>query len=519
MDRIMNSVLIVDYEQLNVNALSEILSPEYTIITAKSGREALEAAEEHLLDVVLLDIVMAEMDGYEVLSALKSSARTKDIPVIVITGLDENGKEGKGLALGAADFITKPFSAAGIKFRVQNQIDLLRQQRITEYEIMKYKLSNDALNIALWDMAVVSGDPVNPKNRITYSREFRLALGFYNEEEFPNVLKSWSDRLHPEDKAATIKAFAAHMNDYSGKTPFDVEYRLRMKTNEYRYFQALGTTIRDNAGIPLRVAGALMDITEKKQTSNALKEAFKKLENALGQANAANKAKSEFLSNMSHEMLTPMNAIIGMTHIAKMKIKSDDLIKYLDEIENASRRLIKLIDDLLYLSDKNDGTFVLTNVSFSFSVMLKNVFDSVKHDVLKKRQSLDYNIDPQIPAMLEGDEKRLAQVITYLLSNAVKFTPEQGKIHLTASVLSKEDEAITLQIEVSDDGIGISQEQHQEIFNVFEQLDRGLKSKYEGTGVGLTVARRIVEMMGGKIWVESELGKGAQFKFTCKLKG
>ncbi|MCL2765321.1 MAG: PAS domain S-box protein [Treponema sp.] len=138
----------------------------------------------------------------------------------------------------------------------------------TEYDLMKYKLTSNALGIALWDMDVMSSDPINPDNTFIWSDEFRYMLGFSGESDFPNVTHSWSDRLHPEDKERTLNAFAAHLNDYTGKTPYDIEYRLMLKSGEYRYFHAFGTTLRDNNGIPLRVAGALRDINERKLMQN-----------------------------------------------------------------------------------------------------------------------------------------------------------------------------------------------------------------------------------------------------------
>ncbi|MDR3000658.1 MAG: response regulator [Fibromonadaceae bacterium] len=139
-----------------------------------------------------------------------------------------------------------------------------------EYDLMKYKLTGDTLGIALWDMDVISGDPINPNNKFTWSQEFRAMLGFSDEADFPNVLQSWSNRLHPEDKERTLRALTAHINDHSGKTPYDVEYRLMLKDGHYRYFRAFGTSQRDSAGTPLRVAGALEDITEKTQVEEGL---------------------------------------------------------------------------------------------------------------------------------------------------------------------------------------------------------------------------------------------------------
>ena len=134
----------------------------------------------------------------------------------------------------------------------------------TQYDIMKYKLANKALHTALWDMEVLDGDPANPNNPFTWSPEFRQMLGFTDENDFPNKLCSWSNRIHPEDKERTLNDFVKHLNDYSGNTPYNVKNRLQMKTGEYRYFQALGDTMRDEKGRPLRVAGLLRDIAEEK---------------------------------------------------------------------------------------------------------------------------------------------------------------------------------------------------------------------------------------------------------------
>jgi len=132
-----------------------------------------------------------------------------------------------------------------------------------EYDLMKYKLVDDALGIALWDMDVMSEDPLNPVHKITWSKEFRQILGFADENDFPDLLGSWIDRLHPEDKDKTLAAFTAHTADRTGMTPYDVKYRIMMKNGEYRYLRAFGATLRDSAGVPVRTAGAVMDIHEQ----------------------------------------------------------------------------------------------------------------------------------------------------------------------------------------------------------------------------------------------------------------
>jgi len=139
-----------------------------------------------------------------------------------------------------------------------------------DYDIMKYKLTSEALGVALWDMVVDPGDPTGEHNAFTWSQEFRHMLGFTDERDFPNVLSSWSDRLHPDDKNETLAAFASHLNDYSGRTPYSVKNRIMTKNGEYRHFHAFGTTMRDRDGVPLRVAGALQDITDKEEMQKVL---------------------------------------------------------------------------------------------------------------------------------------------------------------------------------------------------------------------------------------------------------
>ena len=235
-------------------------------------------------------------------------------------------------------------------------------------------------------------------------------------------------------------------------------------------------------------------------------------------AEHSSRAKSEFLSRMSHEMRTPMNAIMGMMQLVKMKGVPDKVKNYFDEIGSASNQLLRHIDDVLDISGMEYGIFKLSDSVFNFRAMSRDVLQTAGHKASEKQQTLTFNIDPSIPASVKGDEKRLKQVITNLLANAVKFSPEHGKICFNANVYEKDNETITLQIEVIDNGIGISKEQHNKLFDIFEQVHGGSGRKHGGIGVGLALSRRIIEMMDGDIWVESEPDKGAKFVFTCKLK-
>ncbi|MDR2743839.1 MAG: response regulator [Desulfovibrio sp.] len=244
---------------------------------------------------------------------------------------------------------------------------------------------------------------------------------------------------------------------------------------------------------------------------------FAQYKKKAAQSEAASVSKSIFLANMSHEMRTPMNAIVGMTNIAMASLDIAQKNYCLDKIEDASSHLLGVINDILDISKIEAGKFELSHAEFNFEKMLQRVVNVANSRVEEKRQNFFVHIDGEIPTSLIGDEQHLAQVVANLLSNAAKFTPEQGAIRLEACLRERENGVCTVQIAVSDTGIGISEEQKDRLFHPFMQANSSISSKFGGTGLGLVISRRIVEMMGGRIWIDSEIGKGTTFAFTIRI--
>jgi len=228
--------------------------------------------------------------------------------------------------------------------------------------------------------------------------------------------------------------------------------------------------------------------------------------------------KSAFLANMSHEIRTPMNAIIGMTTIGKSAGDTERKDYCFTKIEDASNHLLGVINDILDMSKIEANKFELSPEEFNFEKMLQRVVNVVNFRVDEKHQKLTVHIDRNLPKTVIGDDQRLVQVITNLLGNAVKFTGEEGSISLDANFIGEENDSCVIQILVSDNGIGISPEQQERMFSSFEQAESSTTRRYGGTGLGLAISKSIVELMGGKIWVQSEPGKGSTFGFTVRLK-
>jgi PAS domain S-box-containing protein len=289
-----------------------------------------------------------------------------------------------------------------------------------------------------------------------------------------------------------------------------------------------GSRLTDDEGRMIGLIGVIADIDERKRAQEELDRHREHLETLVAErtaalsvakdaAEAASRAKSTFLANMSHELRTPMNAIMGMTGLALRRAEEPRLKNQLAKIEPASQHLLAVINDILDISKIEAERLVLERIAFRPGEVLENLASLIGHRAEEKGLRLDFDLPPGLAApSLRGDPLRLGQVLLNLAGNAVKFT-EQGSVTVRARLIADDPAAVLLRFEVQDSGIGIAAADQARLFTAFEQADGSMTRKYGGTGLGLAISKRLVQLMGGEIGVESAPGRGSTFWFTVRL--
>ena len=327
-------------------------------------------------------------------------------------------------------------------------------------------------------------------------------LGFDDEKEligldFSEIIKRTADYAWVEKSLQNCRTVLE-----SGEPAFYNDY-IVFQDGENMHADTIITPAFDSRHELLGVIFLLHDVTELVMMKEKAEE--------------ATLAKTNFLANMSHEIRTPLNAIVGMTAIGKSTEDNEKKDYCFTRIDSASNHLLGIINDILDMSKIEANKMELAPVPFAFEDMIRRVVNVASIRVDEKQLKLSVHMDKTIPNILIGDDRRLAQVITNLLSNATKFTPEGCSINMNTRLLGEENGVCLIQVEVTDTGIGISPEQRTRLFIPFQQAESSTSRKFGGTGLGLVISKSIVEMMGGRIWVESEIGKGSTFTFTVKL--
>ncbi len=447
--------------------------------------------------------------------------------LIAVIGVMESAKAGIGLAVVVAAAMLLVFGILVQQSRKNAKMLLDKekadkeqlQAAIAQIEREKTAMENiqAALGSGPWSMEF---DERGEITSCIWTDTFRRMLGYKNESDFPNVLESWSDLLHGDDKEYVMKEYWDTVNDYTGQKTYDVKYRLLTRNAGWRWFHAAGRLSRRADGSPVTFVGFFIDIDDEKRMEAQLEAQRADLQDALAAAQHANRAKTTFLNNMSHDIRTPMNAIIGFTSLAAAHIDNTEQVRdYLTKIATSSNHLLSLINDVLDMSRIESGKVKIEEKETSLPEILHDLKTIVQADIMSKQ--LDFYIDTVdvVNEHILCDRLRLNQILLNLLSNAMKFTKPGGlvSVRIIQKKNAKEGYA-AYEFQVKDTGIGMSQDFLKHVFDPFERERTSTVSGIQGTGLGMAITRNIVDMMGGTVAVDSEVGKGTTFTVSLQFK-
>ena len=400
-------------------------------------------------------------------------------------------------------------------------IDITKEK---EHDALYFALQNEAASLDTIHEMLGSGkwtmdfDEAGVMVGVSWSDEFRRMLGYHDTEDFPDVLESWSDLLHPEDKERVLKEYRETIYDYTGQKTYDVEYRLLTKNRGYRWYRAVGKPTRRPDGTPVTYVGVFIDITDRKEMMQELARQRESLSSALAEANQANKAKTAFLSNMSHEIRTPMNAIIGLDRIVLNDPGiSQTTREHVEKIGLSAQHLLSIINDILDMSRIESGRITVKNEEFSFAGTLAQVNTIISGQCRDKGIEYECQVKGAVDDYYIGDDMKLRQIMINILGNAVKFTPAGGTVRFVVEAIARFDGKTTLRFIISDTGIGMDQEFLPRLFDAFSQEDSSSTSRFGSTGLGMAITKSYVELMNGTISVESEKNRGTTFIVTLTL--
>lgn len=384
------------------------------------------------------------------------------------------------------------WNASGKAERAVGTLTDITERKRTE-QVLRER--NERLRMALRSAEVGAWFHDIVEDRLVWSDETYRIYGVDPLREEPSN-EIWLSRLHPEDRPR-VDAMAKDI--LQGQREYQVEFRIVHPQTGTRWLLARGQVNYDDSGRPIRMSGIVFDITDRKMVEIALEEA--KL-----QAEMADRSKSEFLAAMSHELRTPLNAIIGFAELIKSEmfgpVGAACYREYASDIHASGTHLLQLINDILDLSKIEAGRFEPSPESVDLEAVIEACLALVRSRAETNGLALIAELPPGLPAVW-ADELRLRQILLNLLSNAVKFTPEGGHVRITAQ---NEQDAVT--ITVADTGIGMRAHEIAVAFEPFRQIESPLSRRYEGTGLGLPLAKRLTETQGGRLEIESAPGRG-----------
>ncbi|WP_295771807.1 response regulator [uncultured Mucilaginibacter sp.] len=488
------NILVVDDREENIVALEALLRrDDINIISTTSPNEALRIAWENQISIALVDVQMPEIDGFELVEMLKANPRTKDILIIFVTAISKESKYAvKGFGTGAVDYLYKPLDPYITSAKVDAFIQLAQYQK--DIREKNEELQNYAI------MVKNSADIITTVDAKTFrilsiNQAVKKLLGYQvNELEQTSIV----DMAVPDDQPKLRKKLSEIVNN---NMSFAVaEYQL--ETFDKRTIWAECRITYNNKILFINIS----DVSPQKSYQQELIKSKEAAEHS-------RKVKESFLANMSHELRTPVNGIVGLTNMLRKGELNEHQRNIVDLLDVSSQSLLGVINDVLDISKIEAGKFSIIRKANDVRQVVQSTFDLLKYKADEKNIDLLLEIDSDVPQCLLFDALRLNQIVMNLLSNAIKFT-ERGYVKLVLSVLQKVDSNVKIKFSVIDTGIGIASDRLAKIFDSFEQAEDDTLIKYGGTGLGLTIVKKLIELKGGELTVSSQIGSGSVFNFT-----
>lgn len=495
-DAIRNAhILAVDDELANLQLISRLLATDgYThVTTMMDPREILPLVLEREPDLILLDLHMPHLNGFMVLELLQTwISEDNHIPIIVLTADATSDARKRALHAGATDFLTKPFDTLEVLLRVRNHLQtrFLHQAARSRSVALEGQLATilSSVEEVLWS--------ATPEGQLTFVSDAVAAITGRPASEFLGRDACFGDIVLPED----WQELAGWPERASWEGRFDEEYRIRRADGEIRWIRTRCLIVRDAAGFLKGIDGIAQDVTDRRHLSEerALRAAQEEVD----------RAKTEMVSIVSHELRTPLASFLGFSELLLMEdVSPDEQRLWITTIHEEAIRLSALVDDLLDLSRIEAGEVVLSQQPSQLSEIVERslrAFDSTGDGA-----RLAWGLREDVPDVIANPDK-IGQVVTNLVSNALKYSPDGGPV--TVSLMRPADE--TVRLSVTDAGLGIPEDEISRLFQRFHRVNTPERGEIPGTGLGLYICKQLIELHGGRIWVESAgPGHGSTFSF------
>jgi signal transduction histidine kinase/CheY-like chemotaxis protein len=501
-------ILVIDDDKVDLITVIRSISHSGIVAdvdSAYSAKEGIEKIISFTYDLIFLDYLMPDSDGISFLKRLKDLGI--ETPVIFVTSQGDEKIASQAILGGASDYIPKSLlTPDGVSQSIRNALKLHESLVDRKKAELALRINADRLieaqklsKIGSWEINLVDGE-------VFFSNQF-YSIFEIDEKSTPSLAILKSRLINAED-IALFENNLIFVETNNAEVKFS--HSLITKSGEAKYINEYIKCFNDEYNEPLKIMGTIQDITDQKNIEKELIKAKELAEQSM-------RVKDQFLTNMSHEIRTPMNGIIGFARILEgtnLDIDQDQSVK---AIKRAGKNLMVIINDILDLSKIEAGKMIFEEVNFSLLKNTNAVIELLSTIAEEKELQLISTIDPKINDSLIGDPTRLSQILINLLGNALKFT-EKGAVEL---IVSQEIESTTethIRFTVRDTGIGIAKEKLESIFGSFNQASNETTRKYGGTGLGLTITRKLIELQGSEIVVKSEVGKGSVFSFLIRYR-